>query len=122
MQIQISLGEMIAFLPIPGGHIKLAKRFVDPALSFAMGWNYWYTFYAVPSDSPNELSLFRYSWTIILPAELSAASILVGFWDRSTSPAVWITIFIVIVISINILGAGERTHRSELIRFESLSA
>lgn len=28
---------MIAFLPIPGGHIKLAERFVDPALSFTMG-------------------------------------------------------------------------------------
>lgn len=39
---QISVGEMIAFLPIPGGHIKLAERFVDPALSFTMGWNYWY--------------------------------------------------------------------------------
>ncbi|KJA26161.1 hypothetical protein HYPSUDRAFT_64368 [Hypholoma sublateritium FD-334 SS-4] len=86
--VMVSLGEMIAFLPIPGGHIKLAKRFVDPALSFAMGWNYWY------------------SWTIILPAELSAASILVGFWNRTISPAVWITIFIVVVVSINILGAG----------------
>lgn len=40
--LQISLGEMIAYLPIPGGHIRLAERFVDPALSFAMGWNYWY--------------------------------------------------------------------------------
>ena len=33
---------MIAYLPIPGGHIALAERFVDPAFSFALGWNYWY--------------------------------------------------------------------------------
>ena len=33
----ISLGEMIAYLPIPGGHIKLAERFVNPAFSFTMG-------------------------------------------------------------------------------------
>jgi hypothetical protein len=33
----VSLGEMIAYLPIPGGHIKLAERFVDPAFSFTMG-------------------------------------------------------------------------------------
>lgn len=59
---QISLGEMVAYLPIPGGHIKLAERFVDPALSFTMGWNYWY------------------NWTIILPGELSAAAVLVNFW------------------------------------------
>lgn len=38
--VMISLGEMIAYLPIPGGHIALAARFVDPALSFAVGWNY----------------------------------------------------------------------------------
>jgi L-asparagine transporter-like permease len=41
LQCQISLGEMVAYLPIPGGHIKLAERFVDPAFSFTMGWNYW---------------------------------------------------------------------------------
>ncbi|KAG1802985.1 amino acid permease-domain-containing protein [Suillus subaureus] len=41
--VMITLGEMVAFLPIPGGHIKLAERFVDPAFSFAMGWNYWYS-------------------------------------------------------------------------------
>ena len=33
---------MIAFLPLPGGFIKLAGRFVDPAFAFATGWNYWY--------------------------------------------------------------------------------
>lgn len=38
--VMISLGEMISYLPIPGGHIALAARFVDPALSFAIGWNY----------------------------------------------------------------------------------
>jgi hypothetical protein len=39
---QVSLGEMIAFLPLPGGFIKLAERFIDPAFAFAIGWNYWY--------------------------------------------------------------------------------
>jgi yeast amino acid transporter len=86
---QISLGEMIAFLPVPGGHIALAERFVDPAFSFAMGWNYWY------------------NWVIILPAELSAAAVLIDFWNRDTTknPA-WITICLVVVIAINMCGAG----------------
>jgi amino acid transporter len=35
--VMISLGEMVSYLPIAGGHIKLAERFVDPAWSFAMG-------------------------------------------------------------------------------------
>jgi len=49
----------------------------------------------------------RYNWTIILPAELSAAAILINFWNRDTSlnPA-WITICMVVVIVINFMGAG----------------
>ncbi|KAG6911818.1 hypothetical protein DXG01_000065 [Tephrocybe rancida] len=85
--VMISLGEMVAYLPIPGGHIKLAERFVDPALSFTMGWNYWY------------------NWTIILPAELTAAAILIGLWS-DVNPAAWITITMVITITINMFGAG----------------
>jgi amino acid permease len=33
---------MISYLPVTGGHIKLAERFVDPAFSFSLGWNLWY--------------------------------------------------------------------------------
>ncbi|KAJ6510097.1 amino acid permease, partial [Mycena vitilis] len=86
--VMISLGEMVGYLPIAGGHIKLAERFVDPALSFTMGWNYWY------------------NWTIVLPAELSAASVLINYWNKSVPNAVWITIIMVIVIGINMCGAG----------------
>ncbi|KAJ7937336.1 amino acid permease [Mycena leptocephala] len=86
--VMISLGEMVAYLPIPGGHIKLAERFVDPAFSFTMGWNYWY------------------NWTVVLPAELSAAAVLINYWDTTTNNAAWITIIMVIVIGINMCGAG----------------
>jgi len=86
--VMVSLGEMVAFLPIPGGHIKLAERFVDPAFSFTMGWNYWY------------------NWTIILPAELSAAAVLISYWDQHTSPAVYITVTMVVCVVINMFGAG----------------
>ncbi|KAI0374233.1 amino acid permease [Pilatotrama ljubarskyi] len=86
--VMISLGEMVAYLPLPGGHIKLAERFVDPAFSFVMGWNYWY------------------NWTIILPAELSAAAVLINYWNKSVNNAVWITMCLVVVITINMFGAG----------------
>lgn len=87
--VMISLGEMIAYLPIPGGHIKLAERFVDPAFSFTMGWNYWY------------------NWTIILPAELSAAAVLINYWEQGRiNSALWISICLIVVVVINMLGAG----------------
>lgn len=36
-----SLGEMAAWLPIPGAVPIFAARYVDPALGFTLGWNYW---------------------------------------------------------------------------------
>ncbi|OCF43945.1 AAT family amino acid transporter [Kwoniella heveanensis CBS 569] len=86
--VMICLGEMISFLPIPGGHIKLAERFVDPALSFTMGWNYWY------------------NWVIILPAELSAAAVLINLWNKTLNNALWISICLIVVVVINLFGAG----------------
>ncbi|KAJ8084938.1 hypothetical protein AAF712_004532 [Marasmius tenuissimus] len=87
--VMISLGEMVSYLPIPGGHIKLSARFVDPALSFAMGWNYWY------------------NWTIGLPTELSAAAVLIDYWTGSDKlNPLWISICLLVVVGINVLGAG----------------
>ncbi|KAI9567925.1 amino acid transporter [Boletus coccyginus] len=87
----VSLGEMIAFLPLPGGFIKLAERFVDPAFAFAIGWNYWY------------------QWTLTLPAELSAADGIIGHWYKTMPKqfsAIWISVGLVIAIGINSLGVG----------------
>ncbi|KAG8937011.1 hypothetical protein FRC03_004077 [Tulasnella sp. 419] len=85
--VMVSLGEMISFLPLPGGHIKLAERFGNKALSFTMGWNYWY------------------NWVILLPAELSASSIIINYWGKHID-ALWISLCFLVVIVINMLGAG----------------
>lgn len=37
-----SLGEMATYLPLPGAVPVFAARFVDPALGFVLGWNYYY--------------------------------------------------------------------------------
>ena len=43
---------------------------------------------------------------IILPAELSASAVLINYWNDKVNNAVWITIFMVVVIVINMFGAG----------------
>ena len=53
-----------------------------------MGWNYWY------------------NWGMILPAELTACAILVHFWNNTISDGVWITVVLVVIVAINLLGAG----------------
>ncbi|KAK0232727.1 amino acid permease [Armillaria fumosa] len=86
--VMVSLGEMIAFLPLPGGHIKMAERFVGPALSFTIGWNAWY------------------NWTIGVPAELSAAAVLVNYWNKDITNAAWISMCLGVAVIINLFGAG----------------
>lgn len=66
----------------------LAARWVDPALGFAVGWNYFYT------------------CAITLPAEITAAAVLIGFWDHNSNHvAIYVAVLIVAVYSVNILGA-----------------
>ncbi|ORY13157.1 amino acid permease/ SLC12A domain-containing protein [Clohesyomyces aquaticus] len=85
-----SLGEMSTWLPLPGAIPQYCARYVDPALGFAVGWNNWY------------------QCAITLCAEISAATVLVTFWDQDTSinPSVWITIIIVIIIGLNIFAVS----------------
>jgi hypothetical protein len=42
----------------------------------------------------------------VLPAELSAAAVLIDYWNKEINNAVWITMCLVVVIFINALGAG----------------
>ncbi|KAG9119183.1 hypothetical protein FRC07_005940, partial [Ceratobasidium sp. 392] len=87
--VMISLGEMVAYLPISGGHIRLAERFVNPALSFAMGWFYWYM------------------WIIVLPSDLSASVVMINYWAKERiNDSVWLVVCITVVVSINLCGAG----------------
>lgn len=53
------LGEMATELPISGSFEAYANRFIDPALGFAFGWNYWF------------------SWSITVAAEFVAGVIIV---------------------------------------------
>ncbi|KAG1741309.1 amino acid permease [Suillus lakei] len=80
--VMITAREMIALLPIPGGHIRLAERFVDPAFSFTMGWNCWYC------------------WTV--RSELSAAATLIDHWNPGVNNGLWITMCLVVAVGINL--------------------
>ncbi|KAI9866114.1 MAG: hypothetical protein M1813_001675 [Trichoglossum hirsutum] len=83
-----SLGEMATWLPLPGAIPQFCARYVDDALGFAVGWNNWY------------------SSAITLCAEISAASIVIGFWNSDINVAAWITLIIVIVVCLNIFAVA----------------
>jgi hypothetical protein len=64
------------------------------------------------------LTLSQYNWTIVLPAELSAAALLINFWITRVNNAVWITIFLVLCVLINLGGA--RTYAEAEFWFASI--
>lgn len=81
-----ALGEMAVIFPVAGSFSAYSTRFLDPAWGFAMGWNY------------------AMQWLVVLPLEVVAAAITVKYWNSHVSPAAWITIFLTIIISINLFG------------------
>ncbi|KAF8159384.1 general APC amino acid permease [Crassisporium funariophilum] len=82
-----AVGEMTTWAPISGTFPHFAARWVDPALGFAVGWNYFYT---------NAIST---------PVEITAAVILLSFWDSNQSHVpIYTAVLCVLVCLINIFG------------------
>ncbi|EAU88582.2 dicarboxylic amino acid permease [Coprinopsis cinerea okayama7 len=86
--VMVSLGEMAAYLPHKKGFAGYATRFVDPALGFALGWNY----------------LLKY--LIVTPNNINAAGVVVQYWPngREVHIAIWMVIFIAAIFVVNFLG------------------
>lgn len=87
--IMNAFGEMVCYLPGNGddsaGSVShLVDRYVDPSLSFATGWNYFYCY------------------VILVAAECTAASGVVKYWTDAVPTAAWITIFLSIVVLLNL--------------------
>ncbi|RKO89982.1 amino acid permease/ SLC12A domain-containing protein [Blyttiomyces helicus] len=85
-----ALGEMATYMPISGSFNAYASRFVSPSLGFTAGWTYWF------------------QWALTLPAELTAAALIISFWiseDKVPNYAWWI-ILIAILFALNMVGVA----------------
>jgi amino acid transporter len=82
----MALGELSVVFPVSGSFASHGSRFLDPAWGFAMGWNY------------------AMGWLVVMPLELTAAGLVINFWSTSVNIAVWITIFLIVLLIINLFG------------------
>lgn len=82
-----SLGEMATYMPISGSFSTYADKFIDPALGFALGWNYWY------------------NWAITIAAEMVAGSLIMKYWFPNVAGVFWSILFLVIIVGLNILSS-----------------
>ncbi|WP_144553200.1 amino acid permease [Bacillus sp. X1(2014)] len=99
--LMTSLSEMAAFIPISGSFSTYTSRFVDPALGFAVGWNYWY------------------NNAIILALELSASSLIMKYWLPNVPGIIWSAIFLFLIFGLNVLsvkGYGESEFWFSIIK------
>lgn len=99
--LMTSLGELASYIPESGSFGTYAARFVDPALGFALGWNYWY------------------NWAITIAAELSAATLIIKYWFPGTSSFWWSLLFLALILGLNILsvkGYGESEYWFAIIK------
>lgn len=85
--LMTSLGEMAAYMPSTGSFYMYAEKFVDPALGYALGWNYWY------------------NWAITVASEIAAASLIIHYWLPDSSPLLWCALFLGIIVSFNAISA-----------------
>ncbi len=103
--IMTSLGELASFMPVSGAFSTYATRFIDPALGFALGWNYWFT------------------WAMTLAAELSAATMVMKFWFPNSPSFLWSSLFLVLIFLLNyvsVKGYGEGEYWFSLIKVATI--
>ncbi|MCP1124176.1 amino acid permease [Bacillus sp. 3103sda1] len=105
--LMTSLAELASYMPVAGSFSTYATRFVDPALGFALGWNYWY------------------NWAITIAAELSAVTLIMKFWFPNTPSLIWSAICLAIMFLLNYMsvkGFGEAEYWFALIKVVTVIA
>jgi len=81
------LGEMMVWDPSAGGFIEFSSRYVDPAMGFAMGWQFWF------------------QTAMTAPVEIVAASIVIQYWDSNSDHlAIYVSVFLIGIVAINLAG------------------
>ncbi|KAF9272244.1 hypothetical protein BGZ68_002582 [Mortierella alpina] len=82
-----SLGEMATLIPTAGSFNTYAARFVDPALGFALGVNYFL------------------NWAVTVAVEIAAAAMILQFWvSPDALPSwVWSVLFLLFMVFVNFL-------------------
>ena len=96
-----ALGEMAVTFPVAGSFSAFATRFIDPAWGFASGWNY------------------AMQWLFVMPLEVMAASITLEYWHLGIPGWASISIFLLIIITINLCGVktyGEAEYGFSILK------
>lgn len=99
--LMTSLGEMATYLPLTGSFAAYSTKFVDPALGFAMGWNYWF------------------NWAITIAVDISTAGVVMNYWLPDVPRWIFsLAVFVIIIIInwVSVRSYGETEYWLSLIK------
>lgn len=99
--LMTSLGEMATNTPVSGSFAVYSSKYVDPALGFAMGWNYWF------------------NWAITVAVDISTAALVMKFWLPNMPSWIFSAITLAVILLINALSVkafGETEFWMSLIK------
>ncbi|KAH7007424.1 amino acid permease/ SLC12A domain-containing protein [Ilyonectria destructans] len=94
-----AMGEMSAFLPVPGSFVTHIGRFVDESAGVAMGW--------------------IYAYRIFTAADCTALTGLWSYWFPDINPGVWVAVTLVVVFALNCLAVkyfGEAEFYASILK------
>lgn len=80
------LGEITVRFPVVGAFANYSTRFLDPSISFVVS------------------TIYVLQWFFVLPLEIISSAMTVQYWNDSIDPVVWVAIFYVAIVSINLFG------------------
>lgn len=76
--------EFASWLPVSGSTTAyFGNRYFSRSMGFALGWIYWYI------------------CAITVPAEITAASLVIEYWQPPVNSGVWVAIILVIIVALN---------------------
>lgn len=99
--LMTSLGEIATYIPVSGSFATYASRFVDPALGFALGWNYWL------------------NWAITLAVDVSTGALIMQYWFPHVPGWIFSSFFLAVIFIINAISAksfGETEYWLSIIK------
>jgi len=82
--LMTSLAEMSSFRPSAGSFCDYSSEYVGKSFGIAMGYNYWL------------------SWATAIAVEVSAASLIMGYWFPHINPIIFNAIFFLLIVFANL--------------------
>ena len=81
-----AITEVAAYLPVHGASMAYyGNRYVSRSMGFALGYLYWYAL------------------GILVPYEITAAGLVIDYWNNPVNIAVWMTVMLIVIVALNFL-------------------